>query len=235
MKKGLCLALVACVGLLHASELKIAAGAGYKKPVLKIVKEYEKTHGKVDAFFGNMKQVSAQAKNSDIALIIGDKNYLQNRSKINFEKYTTVGVGKAVLAYSKNTTIKKLEDIKSNKISRVAMPQPKKAIYGIAGQEILNNAKLYKNIKEKLFVVATVPQVATYLVANEVDAGIINLTAALANKDRIGGYINIDQNLYSKIEIVAGSNKYCHTDECKKFLEFLNSKKAKDIFTKYGL
>lgn len=236
MKKYICLILIASFfSLLNAQNLQIASAAGYKKPMLTIIKEYEKTNGKIDAFFGNMKQVTSQAKHSDISLIIGDQNYLQNKCKINFINYTTIGTGKVVLAYNKKTSLKKLEDITAKKIAKIAMPQPKKAIYGIAGKQILENSKLYEKINNKLFVVSTVPQVTAYLVANEVEAGIINLTSAIANKDRLGGYINIDQSLYSKIEIVASSTKFCKTQECKKFLNFLQTPKAKDILNKYGL
>lgn len=44
---------------------------------------------------------------------------------------------------------------------------------------------------------------------NEVDAGILNLTEALNAGEKIGGYIEIPQNLYTPIEIVAGSLDTC--------------------------
>lgn len=230
MKKVL-LALVLSIVATNASDFKIAAGAGYKKPIQKILKLYNK---KIDAFYGNMRQVSTQAKHTDLALVIGDKNFLQNKSNIDFIKYTSIGEGKAVLAYSKKTKINTLNEILSDKIKRVSMPHPKKAIYGIAAMQILHNSKISSNIDEKLFITATVPQVTTYLITNEIDAGFINLTSALANKSKLGGYIEIDKKLYSKIDIVAASTKNCK-DECKEFLNFLQSKKAKEIFTQFGL
>ncbi len=35
---------------------------------------------KLNAFFGNMKQVTTQAKQTDISLIIGDKNFLSKKA-----------------------------------------------------------------------------------------------------------------------------------------------------------
>lgn len=115
------------------------------------------------------------------------------------------------------------------------MPQPKKAIYGIAGEEFLKNSKLYKEVKDKLYIVATVPQAATYVITKEVDAGIINLTAALANKSKIGGYIVVPNEYYAPINIVAGKLESCNNKECQSFIEFLSTTKSKDIFKKYGL
>lgn len=220
---------------LNADNIKVAAGAGYKKVVMKVIKEYEKDGKKIDGFFGNMRQVSAQAKQTDISLVIGDKNFLLKKSGLDIKEYVAIGEGKVVIAYKKE--IKALEsskDLLDENIKKIAMPQPKKAIYGIAGEEFLKNEKLYDGVKEKLYIVATVPQSLTYLIAGEVDASILNLTAALENRDKIGGYIEVDPDSYSKIEIIAAKTNECNK-ECKEFLEFLQTPKAKEIFSSYGL
>lgn len=220
---------------LHANELKIAVAAGYKKPILTIIKEYKKTGKDVEAFFGNMKQISTQAKQTDVALVIGDKNFLYQKSKLDIKGYQTLGVGKVVVAYSKKSKLSTISELVNKDILKIAMPQPKKTIYGVAGEAFLKKANLYEKIKDKLLVVSTIPQVVTYIVANEVDAGIINLTAALANKDKIGGFIEVDHKDYSRIEIIAAKLIDCKTGECEAFLEFLQSPFSKAIFARYGL
>lgn len=235
MLKKILLILVSLGISINAQDLKIAAGAGYKKPLMDLIKEYEKSGKKIEPFFGNMKQVTTQAKHTDIALIIGDKNFLSKRSGLDFKAYTVLGKGKVVIAYPKGVTLSSIEDIKKQNIKKISMPQPKKAIYGIAGEEFLKSSKMYDDIKEKLYVVATVPQSMTYIVTNEVDAGIVNLTAALANMKKIGGYIEVPQGYYNPIEIVAGKLKACNSKECEEFINFLGTKTSKDIFKKYGL
>lgn len=222
---------------LNANELKIAVAAGYKKPLLKVIEAYKRSNGaNIYGIFGNMKQISVQAKQTDIAIVIGDKNYLSKKSKLNFTQFEEIGKGKLVLAYSKSVEIKNFNQLTDTNIKKVAMPQPKKTIYGISGETFLKNSGMYKKIKDKLYIVTTIPQVATYLIANEVDAGIMNLTAALANKKKIGGYIEIPQKYYSKISIVAGVLPSCSQNkECQKFIDFLHSKKSKEIFKQYGL
>jgi molybdate transport system substrate-binding protein len=216
--------------------LTIAAGAGYKKPVQEVLKLYEAKHEKVDAIYGNMAQIFAQAKQTDIAVLIADKKFLDKQKTLLFDAYLEIGEGKAVIAYAKGVTLERFEDLSNDAITRIAMPEAKKAIYGTAGEEFLQNAGLKEALGQKLLVVSTVPQVAAYVASHDVDAGIMNLTAALDNYDKIGGYVKIPQHYYTKIDIVAGATKACASNPtCHSFIDFLKTQEAKAIFEKYGL
>ncbi|MDD2384746.1 MAG: molybdate ABC transporter substrate-binding protein [Sulfurospirillaceae bacterium] len=229
--------LVLFIGsILSAESLKIAAGAGYKKPLIDVLKVYEQTHPKIDAMFGNMAQIFAHAKQGEVSLLIGDKKFLEKQKEVVFSSYQTIGYGKAVIAYAKGVKFSKVEDLQAPSMTKIALPDTTKAIYGIAGMEFLKNSQLYDVIKDKLLIVATVPQVITYVITHEVDAGIVNLTAALDAKDKIGGYLEIPAALYTPIEIVAGRLDTCSKNkECTDFVAFLNSNSAKEIFHRYGL
>lgn len=237
MKKLAMGVLVLFMGtLLCADSLKIAVGAGYKKPVLEVLKAYEEAHPKVDAMYGNMAQIFAHVKQEEVALVIGDKKFLEAQKEVRFVRYQDIGLGRAVIVYAKGMRLDNALDIAKESVQKIAIPEPKKAIYGDAAMEFLNNTKLYDKVKEKLIVVATVPQVATYVMTYEVDMGILNLTAALDAGDKIGGFVEIPSHLYTKIEITAGSLDACSKEKaCGEFLTFLSSPKAKEIFTKYGL
>lgn len=237
MKHFLVLLCMALLSHLCADTLKIAVGAGYKKPIVEVLKAYEERgYGKIDAMYGNMAQIFAHAKQMEIALVIADKKFLEKQKELSFVNYQNIGTGIAVIAYAKGVSFDSIEDLTNEGIKSIAMPEAKKAIYGDAGMEFLNNAKFYDRVKEKLLVVATVPQVSSYVSTHEVDVGIINLTAALDSIDKIGGYIKIPQAYYTPIEIVAGSLKACESDKaCQNFLMFLQTPQAKEIFVKYGL
>jgi molybdate transport system substrate-binding protein len=235
MLKKLLLAFIASSLILSANDLKIAAGAGYKKPLMEIIKEYEKGGDKIEAIFGHLKQVTTQATQTDIALIIGDKKFLEKKSALIFKDYIALGEGKLVIVYPKDKSFLSINDLANPNIKKITIPDPSKAIYGIAGTEFLKNSNLEEKIKDKLLVVATVPQAMTYILTNEVDAALVNLTEALASKDKIGGFIEVDKRYYTPIEIVAGKLENCNTKECERFLTFLESKTSKDIFKKYGL
>ncbi len=228
-----------CASQLSAQHLVVAAGAGYKKPVSEIIQNFEKeNHTTVDAIYGNLQMVASQAKQSgEVSCIIGDKKFLAKLgSTVDFASYTPIGKGVLVLAYRKGIKIESVDDIVTDKVKSLFMPQDGKAIYGIAGKEALESLGYMDKVSKKLTQVATVPQVMSYILTGEADAGFLNLTEALANKDKIGGYIVVDQNAYKPIEIVAGTVKgFEDKDLTKRFVSSLDSKPAKEIAKKYGL
>jgi molybdate transport system substrate-binding protein len=222
-----------------AQTLMIASGAGYKKPVTEVMESFKKETGiKTDAAFGNIQMVASQAKQTgEISCIIGDKKFLAALgSTVTFTGYQTIGKGILVLAYRKGVSIEKPEDMVSDRVKSIFMPQNKKAIYGIAATEALKAYGYTSGLAGKITEVATVPQVVSYLLTGEADAGFINLTEALANKGKLGGYLLIPGDKYTEILIVAGVVKgFEEKPETKKFLDHLQTKGAKQIFEKYGV
>lgn len=222
-----------------ADSLMIASGAGYKKPVSEVMAAFEKEKGThVDAVFGNIQMVTSQAKQSgEVSCIIGDRKFLKKLTAVvEYADYQPIGKGILVLAYNKNVKLTKVEDIATDTVKSVFMPQDKKAIYGIAGTETLKAYGYDTTIASKVTQVATVPQVVSYLLTGEADAGFINLTEALANADKFGGYVIVPQDKYKDIEIVAGIVKgFEAKPDVKAFLAYLTTDTAKEIFKKYGL
>lgn len=233
------LALFLAASLASAQTLMIASGAGYKKPVTEAMKSFERATGiKTDAAFGNIQMVASQAKQTgEISCIIGDRKFLAALgSTVTFVSYEPIGKGILVVAYRKGVSLDRVEDMTSDKVKTVFMPEDKKAIYGIAGTEALKSYGYASKLAGKITQVATVPQVVSYLLAGEADAGFINLTEAMANKDRLGGYLVVPQDKYTEILIVAGVVKgFENKPETKKFTDYLKTKEAKDIFGKYGV
>lgn len=220
---------------LYAQGFKVASVAGYKKPMLKIAQEYKNSGKSVDIMFGNMRKTISQAKYSDICMVIGDKEYLTNKSQLNIKSMHKLGDGKLVLAYRKGLKISSIDDLKNSNIEKIAMPHSTKAIYGKAAKEFLEGFK-YKNIVDKkIYEVATVPQVATYIISKELDAGFINLTAALNHKDKIGGYILIDDSLYSPISIVCAKLDRENCNDADDFIKFFGSDFSKQVLKNSGL
>ena len=102
--------------------------------------------------------------------------------------------------------------------------------------QYLKNTGLYERLKDKLVMVATVPQVASYVVAGEVDMGFINGTHALAVQDSIGGWARAKEDKYAPIEIMAAVTPDApHPDAVRSFLDFLGTDEAKAIIRAHGL
>ena len=219
-----------------AGDLVVVAAAGYKRPVLDLIERYRATTGqKVVGGFGNMQQISAQAQASpDVGLMLGDEAHLRDLPFI--ASLTPLGVGKLVLAWPKGKAALATDaDLLAAGVGRIACPDAQKAIYGIAATEWMKSKGLFEALKPKLIEMATLPQVTSYLISGEVDAGFVNITDAMGAGDKIGGYRVIESG-YAPIRIVAGVIKgYEGNPQVKGFLTFMGSPEAAAILKGYGI
>ena len=230
--------LFLCQSVACAESLTLAAGAGYKRPLTEIIKAYEAScRGKIDQIYGNMGQVLMQAKGSgSVAFVVGEEGFLK-ASGLPFVSYHNVGEGILVIAFRKGLKLERPEDLLTPQITKIALPDEKRAIYGRAAKEFLRKAGLMDKAEKKLLVVSTVPQVSAYLISGEVEAGFINLTDALYVKDKIGGYLTPEKTMYSPIRLVMGVMKgYEEKAGTKKFVDFVKTNpKVKEIVKKAGM
>jgi len=219
-----------------ASEIMVASGAGFKKMVVDIAKTCESNYDlKMEMSFGNLGQVLAQVKTTGlIEAVIGDERFFK-KAGLDFASTALIGNGKLVFAWRKGLQIDSLEDITSDKVARIAIPDIKKAIYGRAGTEFLTSRGITDKVKDKLYIVSTVPQVTSYLVTGEVDGGFSNLTDIQAAADKIGGYIVIEDG-YAKINIITGVLKgFENKDKTDLYLKCITSDEVKAVAKKHGL
>ncbi len=217
--------------------LAMAAGAGYKRLVEELCTTYTARTGvPVQKIFGNMGQVTAQAQESGaVDFIMGDKSYL-DATNLSFSEEYIIGYGKLIAVVAKGVNIKSLDNLTDKAVTRIALPDSKKAIYGRAATEYLTNKGILEKIQSKLLVVGTVPQVSAYVISGEVDVGFINLTEALNIKDKVGRLIPVDETLYSPILIVAKRLQQSRSNQAAgSFVTFLQSEEAQAIIKKQGL
>jgi molybdate transport system substrate-binding protein len=220
-----------------AQALTIAAGAGYRRPVNQLAGLFEKETGiKVERVYGNMGQVISQIKSGRVVdVFIGAQSFLK-ASGLKVDQTCEFGRGQLVLAYPKGSKVTSVQDLAKPEIKRVAVPDPKKAIYGRAGMQCVKNSGLLPALKDKLLVVGTVPQVSTYLVSGEVDAGFLNITDAQALGEKIGGLMKVDPKLYTPLVImVARLTDAPKPDQAARFLEFVASPAGRKIAVAHGL
>jgi molybdate transport system substrate-binding protein len=220
-----------------AGSLTVAAGAGYKKPVTELAKAFDAASGnKTELIFGNMGQVTTQAKGSGaIDVVIGEKGFFESAG-LAIDGTTHLGRGVLVVAWPKGKALAAPADITKSDVTRLAMPDPAKAIYGKAAAQYLKRSGLDTAVAAKLLVVGTVPQVTAYLQSGEVDAGFVNRTDVLDAGEAIGGFLEIDPALYDPIEIVAvGIAGSGNTTGAKAFAAFLAGPEARGILKRHGL
>jgi molybdate transport system substrate-binding protein len=223
-------------GTAWADEITLAAGAGYRRPIAELAAAYEKQSGdKVLQIYGHMGQVLAQARESNqIGMVCGDRVVLERAKDVTFGAVARIGVGKLVVAYRKGIMLAKPEDVAGPEFKRIGIPDQANAIYGKAGRQFLERSGLAAAIDPRLVAVATVPQVTSYVVSGEVDAGFINVTDAIGAGDGIGGYVAVDATLYDGIEIACGVSAPA-AKPAEAFAKFLDTKQARAILQRYGL
>jgi molybdate transport system substrate-binding protein len=181
-----------------------------------------------------MGQIIGQAQTSGkVDMLIGEEGFLRS-SDLPLAESTSLGTGKLVMAWPRGKD--EPTNLKSATVTRIAVPDPKRAIYGKAAMEYLDNSGQSGALKDKLVVVGTVPQVFTYLTTNEVDAGFINLTQAVAVKDKIGGFREMDENLYTPIAISCIRLETSPAPEAARdFAKFLETGTARSIIAAHGM
>ena len=87
----------------------------------------------------------------------------------------------------------------------------------------------------KLLGVSGVPQVMSYVLQGEVDAGFVNWQAAQKNRAKLGGVMAINEG-YEPIEMVAAVVAGAEKDaDVRKFLGCLASPKGKKVLEKAGV
>ena len=120
------------------------------------------------------------------------------------------------------------------KVSQIAIANPKFAPYGIAAVEVFKNIGIYDKIKDKLIYSETVSGVIPY-VLHSADIGVVAKSSLYSRKIKQIGkffYKDIDKRLYTPIK--QGVVLLKDNEDARKFYDFLFSKKAKEIFKKYG-
>jgi molybdate transport system substrate-binding protein len=221
-----------------AEEVVLASGAGYRKMADALNTAYEANSGnKLRLVYGNMARVSALARQSgQVDLVLGDEFFLVHTADLRFQKTRKLGRGRLVLAFARSSKFSRVADLDNDQVGRIALPDTKRAIYGKAAREFFQNTGRLPAIEPRLVEVATVPQVFAYLATDEVDMGFINLTLALAVKNKLGGYVVIDETRHAPIRILVGVLAQSeHQKEVADFLDFLETPGARTIIREHGL
>ncbi|MCF2442364.1 molybdate ABC transporter substrate-binding protein [Dyadobacter sp. CY345] len=132
-----------------------------------------------------------------------------------------------------------LNVLNSDKVKKIALPNPKVAPYGEAAIQALTKQGLLEPIKSKIVYGESIAQAAQYITTGNVEAGFTALSVILAPEMKgKGHYTVIDSTLYNPIAqaalLLRHSENSPKRETSQKFYDFLFSPKAKAIFKKYG-
>ena len=146
----------------------------------------------------------------------------------------SLGTTPLVLIWKKGLTLTKPEDMKGNTVKTLALPDPKAAVYGRAGSQWVKSQK-DPALEAKLMQVSGVPQVASYVVRGEVDAGFVNVSTAKQNLKKLGGMLEVTGG-YQTIELQALVVKGNEGNpNVQKFLTCLTTPEVAKVLTGAGV
>ena len=228
-----------------SEKIIVATAANVQYVMADIKKEFEKEYKReIQIVVGSSGKLTSQIREGapfDV-FVSADTKYPQEiySKGGSAEKPKIYALGSLVL-WSMKLSSKDLkpEFLENKQIKKVAIPNPRIAPYGEAAMQVLIKLNLQKQVRGKLVFGESIAQTAQYITTGSVEAGFnalsIVLSPEMKNK---GNWVLVDSSLYRPIEQAAVLLR--HSDDSPKketsrlFYDFLYSKKARDIFRKYG-
>lgn len=133
-----------------------------------------------------------------------------------------------------SAAISDFQDLTSSKVQKMSIGEPESVPAGRYAREVLMSLGMYDSVKEKIVFAKDVRQVLAYVETGNVDAGLVYQT---------------DAKISEKVKIVAIAPESSHTpvlypvavikdsknaEDAKKFVQFLLSDAAGEVFADYG-
>ncbi len=232
--------LILCVSCSKESQnLTVYSASSLIKPITEIIKLFEKEKGiKIDISFSNSANLAQKIKKSNSADIFFSANYkwvkfLKDKKRLflenSFLRNSLTLVSKNDLKIESN--LDNLFSIEKYIDNCLVIGNPKYVPAGKYAEEFLTSTnQLNKIPKEKVVYTQDAVSILNYLKIGKCDIGITYKTDAIL-LDNFKTVIDIPQNTHKEIIYTMVLTK--DNENSKELFNFFNSKKSKDIFTKY--
>jgi molybdate transport system substrate-binding protein len=225
---------------LHAEELLVSAAASLTDALKEIGAKFEKeSNTKVVFNFGASSMLARQIEEGAPADVFfsadeAQMNRLQNKiaPATRCDLLTNVLVVIARKDSAQNLT--ELSDLAKPEVARIVIADPQGVPAGVYAKEVLTKAKLWDRIEPKVAPVENVRAALAVVEAGNADTGFVYKTDAMISaKVRIVLEIPVEfaPKIVYPAAIVAGSP---HQDQAQRFLAFLKTEEAGQIFRRLG-
>jgi molybdate transport system substrate-binding protein len=171
--------------------------------------------------------MSAANKQMD-ALV--EKGIIDNGTNLQFLENKVV----LIVPADSNSNISSFDDLK-NVEGNIAIGDPESVPAGQYAQEVLNNTGIWDDVESKLSLGTDVTAVLNQVAQGSADCGIVYATDAKSTDDvKVVCEAPEDALDTPVIYPVAAIKDTNDTDATKAFMDFLQTKEAKDVFVEYG-
>lgn len=234
--------LVSSYGSSFAADRKltVAGASDLSFAFREIAREFEKETGyKVVLSLGSTGMLARQIEQGAPfdAFFAANRKFVEDLEKGGHILAGTVELyaeGRLVIASRRDTGLKltRLEDLKKNNLTRIAIANPEHAPYGMAAMEALKSAGLWEELKPRLVYGENIRQALQFVESGNAGAGIIARSVAQAPGIE---FSEVPSKLHKPISQAAGvvsSSK--EIDAARKFIKFVNGPKGSPLMKKYG-
>ena len=252
--RGFVFVLVCFTGLLLAAEIRaqststheitVSAAISLKNAFEEIGKTFMQKHPGTKVIFnfgasgdlarqieaGAPVDVFASAAQKDMD-DIGKKDLIAANSRKDFAKN---GV---VLVKPTNSIIplQTLTDLQKKEIKKIVIGNPKTVPAGRYAEEALRHFNLWDAVKDKLIFAENVRQVLDYVARDEVDAGLVYSTDAMARSKEVKVVMKLPEGSHQPVVYPIGVIKGTKEESLSKaFVDFVISAEGQRILSQYG-
>jgi molybdate transport system substrate-binding protein len=243
--RDIVLPLILSLTTLNADKITIAVSANVSYAINDLKKEFNSLYPntEVQIILGGTGKLVAQIKHKAPYDILMGANMLFPLSLYKSGEAVTRPLvyaqgSLALISVKKHDLSKGLELLTKNTIKKIAVANPKTAPYGEATFEALKSAKLLDKVKSKFVYAESISQTVTYA-TKATDLGFIAKSSLFSSKmahlKKGVNWIEVDPKLYTPIDQGVVLLKHGEKSaEASAFYAFILSKKAKNIFEKFG-
>ena len=229
---------------LTGQEVNLAAAASLKNVYdEKLIPMFEQKYPgvKVTPTYASSGDLQSQIENgleADVFMSAANKqmNALANKSLINNDTNVQFLENKVVLIVPKDSSanISSFDDLKKVN-GTIAIGDPASVPAGQYGKEVLTNLGIWNATESKMSLGTSVTAVLNQVAEGSADCGIVYATDAKSN-DKVKVVCEAPEGSLKTPVIypVAELKNPKHPDAAKAFMDFLQTKEAKDVFVEYG-
>ena len=229
---------------LDGQEVNLAAAASLKNVFDdKLIPMFEQKYSgvKVTPTYASSGDLQTQIENglkADVFMSAANKqmNALAEKGLVDNETNLQFLENKVVLIVPKDSdaNISSFEDLKDVK-GNIAIGDPESVPAGQYAQEVLNNTGIWSDVESKLSLGTDVTAVLNQVAQGSADCGIVYATDAKSNDD-VKVVCEAPESALKTPVIypVAALKNSTDSSATKAFMDFLQTKEAKDIFVEYG-
>ena len=161
---------------------------------------------------------------------LAEKGLIDNSTNLQFLENKVV----LIVPADSNSNISSFDDLKNVK-GNIAIGDPESVPAGQYAQEVLNNTGIWDDVESKLSLGTDVTAVLNQVAQGSAECGIVYATDAKSTDDvKVICEAPEDALKTPVIYPVAAIKDAKDADAAQKFLDFLQTKEAKDVFVEYG-